>query len=861
MKGRSSSWQINKLLRQSIADVCAWDCRGHYGYVRSKLNPADDPTRGAPLREPCRDEAIWVRDLKKGLYDQLDRVLDGWDLSLVKLADLPPSQELAPEAPWDYRKSCQLKEERGRRMGSQRKRCKPVSISKAEEEEPPRCVGFTEAENFATAEEGAAILQPFECPDDESPCPRDRWCPESDGSPNDCTIGVLTEDAEKRGEVVESASSVSSEKNDSSAEVSAGQEPQRHDATAVAFERKNGNVGRSLPGGDREARHRLEELLRHFHRDQFVFSSRFDSLEEAILSGPGLLDLFSGARGVAKQYVEVAKSWAVCFDLKHRADEDLLNPQLQLTLLKQIRSRFYVAMGAGPVCASFSTAITPPWRTKQWPAGRPDLTPEQQAKIKCGQLQLEFVLRLVKACLKCGVYFWVENPSESWFWKQQGPLSWQPIMDGGVVGDLIVGQCRFKTPWRKRTRFKKVSCECTKPHVVLRGRCPKRRMNFTKLAEAYPRALCSVVAAAIAIDVGALPGRRRLDVGACARSATLRIGEAVHPGPRRAQRVRTGRLEDVNLLEPHTVQMRQRFWTSFVQWLEAELGAGALQWCLAAPILLVKVLEAYGFHQFSSGTPLYYYRQLVAHVQREFPLTRQFMNIAWAVVSRWEVVEPTQHRAPLPEPVVRAFGGLALAWGWSKVAAIMFLSFYSLSRIGEVLHAQRKHLLTPEDLLSERAVLYLRIISPKSRGRGPKVQYCSCDEAEIVKFCAAVWQHLDPEEYLCPFSPGSFRRRWDALLHRLGVQKHHRLTPGGLRGGGAVWGHRQKLGIDELCWRMRLQHAKTLQFYLQELTAESILPSLDGESREAIRLLQSVLPFLMQEFIRNASLAHSFNVV
>lgn len=157
--------------------------------------------------------------------------------------------------------------------------------------------------------------------------------------------------------------------------------------------------------------------------------------------------------------------------------------------------------------------------------------------------------------------------------------------------------------------------------------------------------------------------------------------------------------------------------------------------------------------------------------------------------------------------------------------------------------------------------MYLRIISPKSRGRGPKVQYCSCDLAEVVQFCSAVWQHLDPEEYLCPFSPGSFRRRWDSLLRRQGIQKHHRLTPGGLRGGGAVWGHRQKLGIDELCWRMRLQHAKTLQYYLQELTAESILPSLDSNSREAVRLLQSVLLFMMQDFIRNASVAHSFNVV
>ena len=205
--------------------------------MRSKLNPADDPTRGAPLRGPCRDEAVWLRDLKKGLYDQLDRVLDGWDLSLAKLADVPTSQELAPEAPWDYRRSCQLKEERGRKMGSKRKRHRQFGVSKAEEEEPPHCLELAEAETFATTEEGAAVLQPFECPDDESPCPRDRWCPESDGSPNDCATGVLTEDAEERGEVDESAASVGSGKSDCSEEVFAGQEPQRSDAAAVAFEK------------------------------------------------------------------------------------------------------------------------------------------------------------------------------------------------------------------------------------------------------------------------------------------------------------------------------------------------------------------------------------------------------------------------------------------------------------------------------------------------------------------------------------------------------------------------------------------------------------------------------------------------
>ncbi len=202
----------------------------------------------------------------------------------------------------------------------------------------------------------------------------------------------------------------------------------------------------------------------------------------------------------------------------------------------------------------------------------------------------------------------------------------------------------------------------------------------------------------------------------------------------------------------------------------------------------------------------------------------------------------------MPEPLLRAMCSLALLWKWKRVAAILLLTFYSISRIGEVLRAAREDLLTPRDLLSERQVLFLKIRNPKSRGRGPKTQYSSCDEPEVVSFVAAVFDKVTPTEALYPSSAGAFRRRWDALLEFLNVEKKHRLTPGSLRGGGAVWGHRQKIAIDELCWKMRLQHAKTLRYYLQEVAAESILPSVNEDSRQLILLLQGLLPPLLHEF-------------
>ena len=155
VKGRSSSWQINKLLRQSIPDVCAYDSRAFYGYVRSKLNPEDDPTRGVSVREPVRCEAAWLTDLKQGRFEKFDGSLEEWELSLERLADLP---------------SKQLKEERGRK-GRVRK---SSALSELLEEEKRSLEG------------GRAFgSQPPGNPEDKSPCQCDRWCLASEGSSGD----------------------------------------------------------------------------------------------------------------------------------------------------------------------------------------------------------------------------------------------------------------------------------------------------------------------------------------------------------------------------------------------------------------------------------------------------------------------------------------------------------------------------------------------------------------------------------------------------------------------------------------------------------------------------------------------------
>ena len=213
------------------------------------------------------------------------------------------------------------------------------------------------------------------------------------------------------------------------------------------------------------------------------------------------------------------------------------------------------------------------------------------------------------------------------------------------------------------------------------------------------------------------------------------------------------------------------------------------------PLLFVQLLIAFGYHCFESNMPLHYFRQILAHAQKEMIGLRPFMGPAWEVCSKWELVEPIQHRPPLPEPILRAMATIGLAWGWLRWTACLLFAYYAAARVGEVLRARRKHLLTPQDLLSDQAVAYLQIEAPKSRRRGARVQYVSVYEPEVIKLISSVWQHLPRETTLFPMSAGAFRTRWNAIMKRLDIAAHHRLTPGSLRAGGAVCLHKQGCSV------------------------------------------------------------------
>ena len=72
-KGRSPSRLINdKLLSQFLPQVIAADHYPGYMYGPSRFLPADDPSRGLPIRAPSSVMPHWLIDLAQGNYSGID---------------------------------------------------------------------------------------------------------------------------------------------------------------------------------------------------------------------------------------------------------------------------------------------------------------------------------------------------------------------------------------------------------------------------------------------------------------------------------------------------------------------------------------------------------------------------------------------------------------------------------------------------------------------------------------------------------------------------------------------------------------------------------------------------------------------
>lgn len=207
-------------------------------------------------------------------------------------------------------------------------------------------------------------------------------------------------------------------------------------------------------------------------------------------------------------------------------------------------------------------------------------------------------------------------------------------------------------------------------------------------------------------------------------------------------------------------------------------------------------------------------------------------------------------RPPLP-----CYAFSQQAWKWWRFSALLGIRFYGISRPREALRGLRKDFVLPSDLMHDTpSVAYLKISAPKGRRRGKgRVQHISIQEPLFIRFLEKVFADIAVDQPLYGGSFSSFRKRWDKVLLALDVQPCLRLTPGGVRGGGALFYFQQGMDLNRLMWKMRIKNISTLESYVQELLADSIMAELSPEIRNRVKIAASLANVVLNILVHTAT--------
>ena len=241
--------------------------------MRSKRNPSDDPTRGREVRTQEREEAVWLRKLKEGDPEELQFFLRERNLHPSQTRGVPEEQELWADPPADVRSGIQIRrqrrhDDRGRRRAS--------VVEKISDSEEGRVQGMQSTEAAGSEAFGAEAERPQR------------------------TQG--TEVADSR----------------STAGAAVGVQSSQFDAPKATKEKEKCRP-RGVRGdkGQQKLKEEVVQELKKFDKSQFVFNTDFKDLESALRSGPGILDLFSGSRGLTRACCRAAPTWSLTFDIDH----------------------------------------------------------------------------------------------------------------------------------------------------------------------------------------------------------------------------------------------------------------------------------------------------------------------------------------------------------------------------------------------------------------------------------------------------------------------------------------------------------------------------------------------------------------
>ena len=325
----------------------------------------------------------------------------------------------------------------------------------------------------------------------------------------------------------------------------------------------------------------------------------------------------------------------------------------------------------------------------------------------------------------------------------------------------------------------------------------------------------------------------------------------------RKQRLPLQDRPDVELAEERvdaTEQTRREVaLAAFEIYLQEHLGFPVAVLVTLEGRIVSRHLAEYGQHLYKRGAAVgTYVSAILAVVDKERSL-RKMLTAAWDVAESWRMLMLWANHIPTPPALALALFSLAVCWGWHDMAVFNLLCFTGMMRPSECLKLTRADVLLPSDLLSFRRVVYVRVRDPKNKRIAARREHVKVEDRMIVDLLSAWLPRLPPDVRLFQFSASRMRVYHDHLVAFFGVpcRDGEGITPASHRGGGAILCFERSGSLDLTRWRGRWSAtSRTLEIYIQEVAAASVLPSLDANHRERIRLFAAAATSLWNDLVR-----------
>ena len=263
-------------------------------------------------------------------------------------------------------------------------------------------------------------------------------------------------------------------------------------------------------------------------------------------------------------------------------------------------------------------------------------------------------------------------------------------------------------------------------------------------------------------------------------------------------------------------------------------------------------LEKYGRALYTAGRPYGHYAETINAVSAQRPAVRRMLQGAWDLAYTWLREEPPTHHLAMPWQVLLSLLVTASLWGWYRVAGTLAISWGGLTRIGEVLAAERRHLILPADVGWTDRFILLQIQEPKTRFKAARHQVARVDQPQLVAFIGLVFGRLHQDQKLWPMSPQTLRLRFQKLLGALKLDKIPKniskgFDLGSLRAGGASWLLLTSEDSELVRRRGRWINHKVMEIYIQEAASIQFLPNLDSNIRSLVLQGAELFPIVLEK--------------